>query len=151
MRYTDRSVRRVGLLMAPLAALLVSAGCGSSRAPAETTPKPSSGTVTASEMNRTAPNQDVEKYLAGRVSGVVVTQSNGGLIIRIRGQSSISGNNSPLYVIDGMAVEPGPGGALVGLNPFDIDTIKVLKDATDLTMYGSRGANGVIVIKTKKR
>jgi TonB-dependent SusC/RagA subfamily outer membrane receptor len=55
-----------------------------------------------------------------------------------------------LYVLDGVAIEPGPGGSLSGISPYDIESIRVLKDPTDLTMYGSRGANGVIVIKTKK-
>lgn len=86
-----------------------------------------------------------------RFPGVVVTRApDGGLSVRIRGTTSIHGSNEPLYVIDGMAIRPGPGGSLEGINPYDIESIEVLKDAASTTMYGMRGANGVIVIKTKR-
>jgi TonB-dependent SusC/RagA subfamily outer membrane receptor len=102
-------------------------------------------TVSSQDINP-APNEPIEKVLQGRISGVVVSRaSDGGLAVQIRGQ-----NKSPLYVVDGMVVEPGPNGSLSGISPYDIESIKVLKDPADLTMYGSRGANGVIVIKTKK-
>ena len=74
----------------------------------------------------------------------------GGLRIGIRGATSLRADNAPLYIIDGVPVEPGPNGDLTGINPNDIESIKVLKNATDTTMYGVRGANGVIVIKTKR-
>ena len=61
------------------------------------------------------------------------------------------GNNEPLYIVDGSPFTPGANGTLTGLNPYDIASIKVLKEATDLAMYGVRGANGVIVIKTKQK
>ena len=106
--------------------------------------------VTSDEIHP-APGDPIEKVLQGRVSGVVVTSSpDGGISVRIRGASSFSGNSEPLYVIDGVPITPGPGGSLSGLSPYDIESIKVLKDPAELTMYGSRGANGVIVIKTKK-
>src|SRR5205814_6693821 len=72
-----------------------------------------------------------------------------GIAVRIRGNSSINGNLEPLYVIDGLVIQPGPGGALVGINPHDIASIEVLKDAASLSYYGVRAANGVILIKTK--
>ncbi|MBC7791209.1 MAG: TonB-dependent receptor plug domain-containing protein, partial [Anaerolineae bacterium] len=59
-------------------------------------------------------------------------------------------SNAPLYVVDGLAIQPGPNGSLVGINPYDIETIEVLKDAASTSMYGSRGSNGVILIKTKR-
>jgi TonB-dependent SusC/RagA subfamily outer membrane receptor len=68
--------------------------------------------------------------------------------VRIRGVASAYGE--PLYVIDGVAIEPGPSGSLSGINAADIESIKVLKDAAETSLYGSRGANGVIIIKTKK-
>lgn len=106
-------------------------------------------TVTARDVSNT-PSGSVEKTLEGRFPGVVVLRtSSGGLSIRIRGAASANGPNAPLYVIDGTAVEPGPEGDLPGLNPYDIESIKVLKDAASTTMYGVRGGNGVIVIKTK--
>ena len=108
-----------------------------------------STTVTSDEIAR-AP-QAIDRYLSGRVSGVDVSRSpDGGIAIRIRGGSSLQGNNEPLYVVDGIVTYPGTDGGLMGINPFDIASIRVLKDAADITMYGSRGANGVIVIKTKR-
>ena len=107
--------------------------------------------VTADDLERT-PTRSIEEVLSSRFPGVVVTRSpNGGLSVRIRGSTSIRGTNEPLFVIDGVPIEPGPGGALMGINPHDIESIEVLKDAADTTMYGVRGANGVIVIKTKQR
>ena len=86
-----------------------------------------------------------------RFPGVVVTRTpDGGLAVRIRGTTSIHGSNEPLYVIDGVPIRPGPGGALAGINPYDIESIEVLKDPASTTMYGVRGANGVIVITTKR-
>jgi TonB-dependent SusC/RagA subfamily outer membrane receptor len=106
-------------------------------------------TVTAQDVSNT-PSGSVEKTLEGRFPGVVLLKTpSGGISIRIRGAASVNGQNAPLYVIDGTPVEPGPDGDLPGLNPYDIESIKVLKDATSTTMYGVRGANGVIVIKTK--
>ena len=83
-------------------------------------------------------------------AGVVVsTTTDGGFSIRIRGATSVMGNNEPLYILDGVPFAPSANGTLVGINPYDIASIRVLKDATDITMYGVRGANGVILIKTK--
>jgi TonB-dependent SusC/RagA subfamily outer membrane receptor len=85
-----------------------------------------------------------------KVSGIVVTRApDGGIAIRIRGGSSISSSNEPLYIINGIAFQPGPEGSLTGINPYDIASIEVLKDAAATAMYGVRGANGVIVIKLK--
>ncbi len=98
-----------------------------------------------------SPSIPIEQILQSKVPGIVVSRTeDGGIAIRIRGNSTINGSNVPLYVVDGVPIEPGSNGSLTGINPYDIASIKVLKDATDLTMYGSRGANGVIVIKTKK-
>jgi TonB-dependent SusC/RagA subfamily outer membrane receptor len=96
-----------------------------------------------------AEDQPIERLLMSRFPGVVVTRTAGGISIRIRGPTSIHGSNQPLYVIDGIAVEPGSGGTLY-VNPYDIESIEVLKDAASTTMYGARGANGVVVIKMKR-
>lgn len=90
----------------------------------------------------------VEDLLVGRVSGVRVQQSARGLRVIIRGQNSIVGSSEPLYVVDGMPIEAAPGRALIGLNPRDIKSIRVLKDPVDTSMYGMRGANGVVIITT---
>jgi iron complex outermembrane receptor protein len=111
---------------------------------------PGERTVTADDIERN-PSEPIERLLANRFPGVVVTRTaEGGIAIRIRGRTSIRGRNEPLYVIDGIPIEPGPGGSLFGINPYDIESIEVLTDAATTTMYGVRGANGVIVIKTKE-
>jgi TonB-dependent starch-binding outer membrane protein SusC len=139
-----------------LTAVLIAAavGCGGSRPKASTAPSPQ-GQATADQTVRTSdvaerPGQPIEQILEGRISGVTVARAaDGGLSIRIRGVSSFSSSNEPLYVVDGVAITPGPNGSLSGISPYDIESIKVLKDPASLTMYGSRGANGVILIKTK--
>ena len=136
-----------------LAALL--AGCSQSGPRSTETPAPKqAGTaqVATAEDVRQAPNVPIEQQLMARSPGVVIARtSEGNLTIRIRGgSSSVQGNNAPLYIVDGVPFSPSMDGGLSGLNPHDIQSIRVLKDATDITMYGSRGANGVIVIKTKQ-
>jgi TonB-dependent SusC/RagA subfamily outer membrane receptor len=111
---------------------------------------PPSSVVTAEDLDR-QPGQPVEQALMGRFPGVTVTRtSDGGVSVRIRGTTSIRGSNEPLYVIDGIELQPGPGGSLTGINPHDIATIQVLKDPAETALYGVRGANGVIIIKTKR-
>ncbi|MGQ0713754.1 MAG: TonB-dependent receptor plug domain-containing protein [Gemmatimonadaceae bacterium] len=105
--------------------------------------------VTSEDIER-APSQSVEDLLKGRVAGVVVTETPGGISVRIRGVTSFYGSNEPLYVLDGVPITPGPGGTLTGLSPHDIESIEVLKDPVDTSLYGMRGANGVIVIRTKR-
>jgi len=130
---------------------VVATGCAGGGGSAPNTPSPEAGkSVTAQDAQRT-PTESVEKMLEGRFPGVVVQRSpEGGLMIRMSGASSLYGSNAPLYVIDGVPVEAGPNGDLVGLNPYDIQSIRVLKDPANTSMYGVRGANGVIVIKTKR-
>lgn len=109
-----------------------------------------------------------EQLIQGKTAGVQITQSSGepgaGIDIRIRGSNSIRSNNNPLFVIDGIPVSgdstsPGSGNVLNGggdsrnplsfLNPSDIESISILKDASSTAIYGSRGANGVVIITTK--
>ena len=90
----------------------------------------------------------VEEALQGRASGVTVAKGGApgaGYKVRIRGVNSVTGNNDPLVVVDGVF-----GGDLRTLNPNDIQSIEVLKDASALAIYGSRGSNGVILVSTKK-
>jgi TonB-dependent SusC/RagA subfamily outer membrane receptor len=104
--------------------------------------------VSGDEIRKDVP---IEEALSGRFPGVEVNRTpDGGIAVRIRGGSSLMGSNDPLYVIDGLEIRPGPNGALNGINPYDIESIEVLKDATSEAMYGSRGSNGVIIIKMKK-
>lgn len=100
----------------------------------------------------------VDQALAGRVSGVQVSSSSGQpgqeASVRIRGVSTLTGNTSPLYVVDGMPIGGGKQSAdanpLASINPADIVSMEVLKDASATAIYGSRAANGVIMITTRK-
>ena len=143
MRSASNIFVQAGIVVAVLTA------CSHSAKPKGSTPPARDADVTAEDM-RTSPERSIEQQLMAKVPGITVSRtSSGGLAIRIRGGSSLYGNNSPLYVIDGLAVEAGPEGEMPGVNPYDIESIKVLKDTEAMTMYGSRGANGVIIIKTK--
>ena len=98
------------------------------------------------------PANSVDALLQGRVAGVQVTNASqdpgASSTVRIRGNSSLNGSNSPLVVIDGFPY--GEAGALSQINPQDIISMEVLKDASASAIYGSRGANGVILITTRK-
>ena len=108
-------------------------------------------TMTEEDIAR-APGRPIEQLLMERFPGVMVARtSDGGISVRIRGVSSFHGSNEPLYVIDDVPVQAGPGGALRGINAHDISLIQVLKDPAETAIYGTRGANGVIIIKTKGR
>lgn len=148
------SVERLRIPLAIIASAgTLIGGCVSGGGKSASQPKPaaaSPNTVESEAISR-SPNESIERILAGRVAGVTVTRApDGGLAVRIRGGSSLDGTDMPLYVIDGIAIEPGPGGSLLGINPYDIESIEVLKDPVDTARYGMRGSNGVIVIKTKK-
>ena len=103
--------------------------------------------VKASEMNLTSPT--VGQALVGKVAGVQVSQTSGapysGTKIRVRGIGSINASSDPLYVIDGY-----PAGNNVSINPEDIETIDILKDAASAAIYGSRASGGVVLITTKR-
>jgi TonB-dependent SusC/RagA subfamily outer membrane receptor len=106
-------------------------------------------TVSGEDL-RGIPTARVEELLEGRSAGVqVIRWPGGGISVRIRGRSSIYGDNEPLYVIDGMPVEVTTGHGLSWLNPGDIQRIEVLKDASATAVYGMRGANGVVLITTR--
>ena len=135
-----------------VALAIAAAACasGSRTRPAPHAQPSGNATVTANDIEE-RPGRSIEEILAGKIAGVQVGRNQeGALTVRIRGTSTFNGNTEPLYVIDGIPIQPGPGGSLAGINPYDIESIKVLKDAIATSEYGSRGANGVIVIKTKK-
>ena len=106
----------------------------------------------------------LDALLLGKAAGVQVIQNAGnpgnGITVRVRGLSSISANNQPLYVVDGMPIFRGNFGqlsyggqdlsAITGLNPDEIESIDILKDAAAAAIYGSRGSNGVVMITTKR-
>ncbi|WP_187774833.1 TonB-dependent receptor [Pedobacter sp. BS3] len=106
-------------------------------------------TVKMADIER-VPEVRVDQMLEGRIAGVDLISAGGdpgsGTTVRVRGTRSINADNEPLYVIDGMI----DAGDLSDVNPSDIESIQVLKDASSTAIYGSRGANGVILITTKK-
>jgi TonB-dependent SusC/RagA subfamily outer membrane receptor len=110
------------------------------------------GSISSSSGNSTAPAnaKSMADLLEGRFPGVEVKRlASGGLSVRIRGQRTFRGSSEPLYVIDGMPMQDTDG-ILTDLDPRDIESIEVLKDAGATSVYGSRGANGVILITTKR-
>ena len=130
------------------------------------------GSLVSVEVKDNVANQSstIDQLLQGRAAGVQVTQNGGapgsGISVKIRGTNSLRGNNEPLYVIDGVIISSagedviaagGVGNSgqeaqngLNGINPRDIESIQVLKDASATAIYGSRGANGVVLITTKQ-
>ena len=100
----------------------------------------------------TAPVASIDQALGGRIAGVNVTSSEGmpgsNMNIVVRGNNSLTQENSPLFVIDGFPVEDASAAST--LNPSDIESLEVLKDASATAIYGARGANGVVIITTKK-
>lgn len=104
--------------------------------------------VNSKELSK-VPTSDITQALAGRMAGVQVMQSEGApgasISVRVRGGISITQSNEPLYIIDGFPSEDG----MSTLDPAEIETIDILKDASATAIYGARGANGVVVITTK--
>ena len=116
--------------------------------------------VTAKDMEN-VPVSTFQNAMVGKLAGVQITQINGkvegGVKLRVRGVSSISSSQEPLYVIDGMPLindnESGsaaPINPLISLNPNDIESVEILKDASSAAIYGARGTNGVVLITTKQ-
>ena len=117
------------------------------------------GVVRAKDLEAT-PLVSIDKALQGRVAGVMSVSGNGqpgsNQDVRIRGTSSVNASNQPLYVVDGVPINAGDisrnattSNTLAGLNPNDIESLTVLKDASAASIYGSRAANGVVLITTK--
>lgn len=134
--------------------------------------------ISSEDLGKT-PSLSFDQALQGKVPGVQITQTNGApggnINIVVRGVSSITGGNTPLYVVDGFPIGTGGGGSDLGglvensyssngmanstaerinplssINPSDIESIEILKDASATAIYGSRGANGVVLITTKR-
>ncbi len=161
------AIRFSRLLLIGGLSLLIVVGCASSRVAedqdsSEGEVEVGYGTVDRDEVGGAVTTVDGEEVggtrartlgemLQGQVAGVEVTEvGGGGLRVRIRGKyNSFMSGNEPLFVIDGMAIQ-ATNGVLYGVNPSDVESITVLKDASSTAIYGSRGANGVIVIKTKQ-
>jgi TonB-dependent starch-binding outer membrane protein SusC len=139
------------LLRAALSVLVLSglaAGCASSNRHGDLL---DNSTVTSDDIERQAGTQPIEQILQAKVPGILVARTpDGGIAVQIRGTSTFYGATAPLYIVDDVPFEPGPGGSLKGINPYDIESIRVLKNPEDTGLYGMRGSNGVIVITMKK-
>lgn len=116
--------------------------------------------VTAKDIEQ-IPVATVQNALVGKLAGVQITQTNGkvegGMSVRVRGAASISAGREPLYVLDGIPLvttnessNGAPTNPLLTLSPNEIESIDVLKDASSAAIYGARGANGVVIITTKR-
>jgi TonB-linked SusC/RagA family outer membrane protein len=116
--------------------------------------------ISSDQINQ-IPVANLQGSLVGKAAGVQITQINGkvegGVKMRIRGISSISSSQEPLYVIDGMplindneSVSQAPINPLISLNPNDVESVEILKDASSAAIYGARGTNGVVLITTKQ-
>lgn len=133
------------ITLALAAAVVACGGPGARRPPSEVAP-----VVTGADLE-TRPNEPIEKVLQDKVPGLLITRSgDGDLAVVIRGVATFDGADAnPLYVLDDLPFRPGPGGALTGIDPQNIESIKLLKGSA-AAIYGIQGANGVIKITTKK-
>ena len=96
--------------------------------------------------------KDPFDLLRSRAPGLMVTRAaDGSVAIQLlQPATSVNSGGEPLFLVDDVPFRPGPGGALTGISPYDIESIKVLRRPEEVGIYGIRGANGVIIIKTKK-
>lgn len=105
--------------------------------------------LTADDIAR-SPGQSLEQLLLAHVPGLYVTRApDGHSVVHMRGTTTLMGEEEPLFVVNGIPLGPNPWGNLNAINVHDIEAVEVLRDAAATAEYGSRGANGVIVIRTK--
>jgi TonB-dependent SusC/RagA subfamily outer membrane receptor len=145
--------------MLGVSALVIAAGCAS--APSQ--PQTRGGTPTRSaDLQGRSSGVLIQNMASGGIRVVLAsgptslgsttyTPSNGTDRAPAQPQNVTLGSSEPLFLLNGVPYNPGPGGQLVGINPDDIESIKALKDPADLALYGMRGGNGVIVITMKQR
>jgi TonB-dependent SusC/RagA subfamily outer membrane receptor len=139
--------RLLGLLLYGVAACSHRGGRAEDVAPASAVPH---SVMTSEEIDR-APGRSIGQLIMDRFPSVTVTETpDGGLSFRIRGVSSFMGRNQPLCLVDDVPVDLSRGSNARAINPYDIASIEVVQDPAGTAMYGVRGANGVIVIRTKR-
>jgi TonB-dependent SusC/RagA subfamily outer membrane receptor len=137
-----------GTLLPTALALVVFMGCAHANSSSANRPVPRvRATLTAEDIEH-APGVPIEQLLATRVPGIMLRQApDGHLIILIRGQATLLGDPEPLFVVNGIPL--GRAINFAAINRHDIATIEVVKDAAGMALYGIRGSNGVIVVRTK--
>lgn len=146
--YPARVLPSLAIVSVVLACARGSGATPGEPAPKAAPPPPAGSTVTSNEPARGQPNS-IDQMLAGRIAGVIVSSApGGGIIVRMGGPTSFYSGQDPLFVVDGVPIAVNRG-TLNWINPRDIESITALKDPSQTAIYGVRGANGVIVIKTK--
>ncbi len=132
----------------PLLLSLLLIGCGGSGSARDGAPN----VVTAEDISRETPTATrLADLIEGRIPGVSISQAAGGrVVIRMRGVSTFSGADQPLVVVDDVPVALNADGSIPGVAVSEIVSIKVLKDLTETSRYGMRGAFGVIVVTTRR-
>ena len=142
----------VSTARAILPVVIVLTACGRGRA---ASPQPESstppGTVLTADDIRRSPGQSLEQLLLARVPGLTIQRAaDGHSKLVLRGKNTILGDDEALFVVNGIPLGPAVTGNLAAVDVHDIETVQVLRDAAATAAYGIRGANGVIVIRTKQ-
>lgn len=132
--------------------LLLAVACGrrsASHQPADSSLPP--GTVLTADDIRRSPGQSLEQLLLARVPGLTLTRApDGHPVLHLRGTTTILGDDEPLFVVNGIPLGPNASGNLAAIALQDIETVQVFRDGATTAAYGIRGANGVILIRTKQ-
>jgi TonB-dependent SusC/RagA subfamily outer membrane receptor len=109
------------------------------------------GTVLTADDIQRSPGQSLEQLLLARVPGLMLTRApDGHAVLHLRGTTTLLGDEEPLFVVNGIPLGPNAAGNLSAIDPHDIETVQVLRDAASTAAFGMRGANGVILIRTKQ-
>jgi TonB-dependent starch-binding outer membrane protein SusC len=141
----------VSIARAALPLILLLAAC-SHRTPGGRITRPNTGehvVLTADDIAR-APGQSLESLLLMHVPGLYISRApDGHSVLHLRGTATLMGDAEPLFVVNGIPLGSNVLGNLSAINPRDIETVEVLRDAAGTAGYGVRGANGVIIIRTK--
>jgi len=123
------------------------AGAGAASAPVA----PRTANTIDSTVIANAGDRPLAEIIASRIPGVRLARAaDGSLVLHVRGESSFLNSSGPLYVIDGVQIEPDQQFNLASINPHDIASVEIVKDPSMLSMYGVRGANGVVIIRSKR-
>jgi len=137
-------------LLLPTLSLFIACWHRTPRSESETTKTPEGTVLTADDIRR-SPGQSLEQLLLARVPGLTIERAaDGHSKLVLRGKNTILGDDEALFVVNGIPLGPAVSGNLAAVDIHDIETVQVLRDAVATAAYGVRGANGVIVIRTKE-
>jgi TonB-dependent SusC/RagA subfamily outer membrane receptor len=137
-------------LVLPVVIVLTACGHGRTATTQRQSSTPTGTVLTAEDIQR-SPGQSLEQLLLAHVPGLTVTAApDGHAVLHLRGTATFLGYEEPLIVVNGIALGPNASGNLNAIDPQDIAFVQVLRDAASTAAYGVRGANGVILIRTKQ-